>query len=45
MAMKISTDKFKERVDKGIHDDFMRGAVARGTGRHGHENEESQLRN
>ncbi|MFP5111055.1 LutB/LldF family L-lactate oxidation iron-sulfur protein [Bacillaceae bacterium C204] len=28
MAMKISTDQFKERVSKGIHDDFMRGAVA-----------------
>src|SRR4051812_19262113 len=28
MAMKISTGQFKERVDKGIHDDFMRGAVA-----------------
>ena len=28
MAMKIGNDPFKERVDKGIHDDFMRGAVA-----------------
>lgn len=28
MAMKISSDPFKERVAKGIHDDFMRGAVA-----------------
>jgi len=28
MAMKISTTDFKERVDKGIHDSFMRGAVA-----------------
>jgi len=28
MAMKISTEKFKERVDHGIHDQFMRSAVA-----------------
>ncbi|MBI0581287.1 iron-sulfur cluster-binding protein [Neobacillus cucumis] len=28
MAMKIGTDQFKERVDHGIHDEFMRGAVA-----------------
>jgi L-lactate dehydrogenase complex protein LldF len=28
MAMKNSTDQFKEHVDKGIHDDFMRGTVA-----------------
>ncbi|XJZ28293.1 LutB/LldF family L-lactate oxidation iron-sulfur protein [Bacillota bacterium Lsc_1132] len=28
MAMKISNDPFKDRVNKGIHDDFMRGAVA-----------------
>ncbi len=28
MAIKIGADPFKERVDKGIHDDFMRGAVA-----------------
>jgi len=28
MAMKIGTDKFKERVDTGINDSFMRGAVA-----------------
>lgn len=28
MAIKIGTGTFKERIDKGIHDDFMRGAVA-----------------
>jgi L-lactate dehydrogenase complex protein LldF len=28
MALKISTDNFKDRVDKGIHNDYMRGAVA-----------------
>jgi L-lactate dehydrogenase complex protein LldF len=28
MAMKISTDEFKERVDNNIHNTFMRGAVA-----------------
>ncbi|WML49458.1 LutB/LldF family L-lactate oxidation iron-sulfur protein [Neobacillus sp. PS3-34] len=28
MAMKIGADNFKERIDKGIHDSFMRGAVA-----------------
>ncbi|MDA7027377.1 LutB/LldF family L-lactate oxidation iron-sulfur protein [Bacillus sp. CLL-7-23] len=28
MAMKIGTDKFKERVAKGIENDFMRGAVS-----------------
>ncbi|MCQ6279858.1 LutB/LldF family L-lactate oxidation iron-sulfur protein [Bacillus sp. EB600] len=28
MAIKISTDNFKDRVDQGIHNDFMRGAVA-----------------
>jgi L-lactate dehydrogenase complex protein LldF len=28
MAMKIGTEKFKERVGSGIQDDFMRGAVA-----------------
>jgi len=28
MAMKIGTDNFKERVDTGINDSFMRGAVA-----------------
>ncbi|GHI01155.1 LutB/LldF family L-lactate oxidation iron-sulfur protein [Neobacillus kokaensis] len=28
MAMKIGTEQFKERVENGIHDDFMRGAVA-----------------
>jgi L-lactate dehydrogenase complex protein LldF len=28
MAMKISTDEFKERVEKSIHNSFMRGAVA-----------------
>jgi L-lactate dehydrogenase complex protein LldF len=28
MAMKISNEQFKERVDKGIHNDFMRGAVS-----------------
>jgi L-lactate dehydrogenase complex protein LldF len=28
MAMKIGTGKFKERVDKGIHNSFMRSAVA-----------------
>ena len=28
MAMKIGKEQFKERVDKGIHDDFMRGAVS-----------------
>jgi L-lactate dehydrogenase complex protein LldF len=27
MAMKISTEKFKDRMENGIHDDFMRGAV------------------
>jgi L-lactate dehydrogenase complex protein LldF len=28
MTMKIGEDKFKERVDKGLNDSFMRGAVA-----------------
>ncbi len=28
MAMKTSTDRFDDRVDKGIHDSFMRGAVS-----------------
>jgi L-lactate dehydrogenase complex protein LldF len=28
VGMKISTDNFKDRVDQGIHNDFMRGAVA-----------------
>lgn len=28
MGMKISTDNFKDRVEKGIQNDFMRGAVA-----------------
>lgn len=28
MPMNISTDKFEGRVNKGIHDSFMRGAVA-----------------
>ncbi len=28
MAMKIGEDKFKDRVDKGINNSFMRGAVA-----------------
>jgi L-lactate dehydrogenase complex protein LldF len=28
MAMKISTEKFNDRVEQGIHDSFMRGAVA-----------------
>ncbi|MED1470391.1 MULTISPECIES: LutB/LldF family L-lactate oxidation iron-sulfur protein [Bacillus] len=28
MTMKIGTEQFKERVDHGIHDDFMRGAVS-----------------
>jgi L-lactate dehydrogenase complex protein LldF len=28
MPMKISKDSFKERVEKGIHDDFMRRAVS-----------------
>lgn len=28
MAMKIGTDHFKERVEHGINDSFMRGAVA-----------------
>ncbi|MCH6264518.1 LutB/LldF family L-lactate oxidation iron-sulfur protein [Neobacillus citreus] len=28
MAIKIGTEQFTERVDNGIHDDFMRGAVA-----------------
>ncbi len=28
MAMKTNTDKFKDRVDHGINDEFMRGAVA-----------------
>ncbi|PLR83970.1 LutB/LldF family L-lactate oxidation iron-sulfur protein [Bacillus sp. V33-4] len=28
MAMKIGTDKFKERVETGINNSFMRGAVA-----------------
>jgi L-lactate dehydrogenase complex protein LldF len=28
MAMKIGTGEFKERVDKGIHNSFMRSAVA-----------------
>src|SRR5574342_1365970 len=28
MAMKIGTDNFKERVDNGINDSVMRGAVA-----------------
>ena len=28
MGMKISTDNFKDRVNQGIHNDFMRGAVA-----------------
>lgn len=27
MAMKIRTETFKERMENGIHDDFMRGAV------------------
>jgi L-lactate dehydrogenase complex protein LldF len=29
MAMKIGTEKFKERVGSGIQDDFMRGAVTK----------------
>ncbi|KOP82272.1 LutB/LldF family L-lactate oxidation iron-sulfur protein [Cytobacillus solani] len=28
MPMKIGSEEFKNRVDKGIHDSFMRGAVA-----------------
>jgi L-lactate dehydrogenase complex protein LldF len=28
MAMKIGTDEFKDRVNKGIHNSFMRNAVA-----------------
>ncbi len=28
MAMKISADKFNDRVDKGLQDSFMRGAVS-----------------
>ncbi|WP_462405425.1 LutB/LldF family L-lactate oxidation iron-sulfur protein [Gracilibacillus sp. Marseille-QA3620] len=28
MAMKISNEQFKDRVDKGLHDVFMRGAVS-----------------
>jgi L-lactate dehydrogenase complex protein LldF len=28
MAMKIGSDQFKKRVDKGIQDSFMRGAVS-----------------
>lgn len=28
MTLTISTDEFKERMEKGIHNDFMRGAVA-----------------
>ncbi|MEK3936582.1 LutB/LldF family L-lactate oxidation iron-sulfur protein [Sporosarcina sp. FSL W7-1349] len=28
MPMKIGTENFKERVDTGLHDDFMRGAVS-----------------
>jgi len=28
MAMKTSVDNFSDRVDKGIHDSFMRGAVS-----------------
>src|SRR3954453_24034823 len=33
MSMKTSEDKFTDRVDKGLHDSFMRGAVSSAQGR------------
>ena len=31
MAMKIGAEQFKERVEQGINDTFMRGAISAAT--------------